>query len=69
MLLSFGVTKLHSPTLPLAKPTANNKSFGFRNDGAIHRMYWYLVSEANNVAVVPHEISNFISEIEKTHDK
>lgn len=61
MLFSFDETKLHRPTFPFAKPTANNKSPELRNDGATQRMYWYRVSDANSVAVVASDISKFIS--------
>lgn len=61
MLFSFDDTKLHKPTFPLAKPTASNKSPELRNDGATQRIYWYLVSDADNVAVVACDISKFMS--------
>lgn len=65
MLFSFDETKLHSPTFPFAKPTASSKSPALRNDGATQRIYWYLVSDADSVAVVACEISKFMSKIEQ----
>lgn len=61
MLFSFDGTKLQSPTFPFARPTANCSSPQLRYDGATQRMYWYLVSDASNVADVVYEMSKLIS--------